>query len=170
MAPFANPGGPELVFGLVGATGSSLSSVTSALVKSLRIVAYTSAPETIRLANLLHAFPRWQNLPDFPEDVRLNAHMDAGNEFRKLTGRSDAMAVLAIAAIQDHRDQRTGSQNVPAPRQAFVLRSFKHPAEVETLQRVYRHQFYLVGAYASRHDRVDNLAARIGQSHHDALP
>jgi Deoxycytidylate deaminase len=162
--------GPELIFGLVGATGSNLASVADALTEALSAVGYSCEPETIRVANLLHAFPPWQDLPTSPEDARLNAHMDAGNEFRKLTGRSDAMAVLAIGAIQDNRDQRTHSVDTPGPRQAFVLRSFKHPAEIEALQRVYRRRFCLVGAYASRHDRVENLAARIAQSHHQALP
>jgi deoxycytidylate deaminase len=96
--------------------------------------------------------------------------MDAGNEFRKLADRSDAMAVLAIGAIQDHRDQRTGSVDRPASRQAYILRSFKHPSEIATLQRLYRGRFFVVGAYASRHERVENLAARIAQSHRDALP
>lgn len=170
MAPSASFAGPELVFGLVGATGSGLSLVASTLTAALRTVGYTCEPEPIRLANLLHAFPRWSKLPDAPEDERLAAHMDAGNDFRRLAGRKDAIALLGIAAIQDQRDERTGSGDRPGNQQAFVLRSFKHPAEVETLQRVYRRRFYLVGAYASRHDRVDNVAARIAQSHREALP
>jgi hypothetical protein len=107
--PTSSIQGSELVFGLVGATGSNLASVASALTDALGSVSYSCAPETVRVANLLHAFPRWRNLTTAPEDARLDAHMDAGNAFRELTGRSDAMAVLAIGAIQDHRDQQTGS-------------------------------------------------------------
>src|SRR6185295_8374610 len=48
--------GPELVFGLVGATGSNLGPVTSAIEDGLASVGYSCKPETIRVAKLLHAF------------------------------------------------------------------------------------------------------------------
>lgn len=107
--------------------------------------------------------------PDRPEDERPRRHMDAGNEFRRLTVRADAVALLGIGAILDQRREITGSDQTASARHAFVLRSLKHPQEVLTLKRVYRQRAYLIGAYASRRDRVENLAARIAQSHNNAL-
>ena len=45
-----------------------------------------------------------------------------------------------------------------------MLKSLKNPKEVETLRRVYRDRFVLLGVYAPRKLRVEQLAAAIGDS------
>ena len=47
---------------------------------------------------------------------------------------------------------------------AFILRSLKHPAEVETLRNVYGQGFFVISVYAPREVRVGALADRISRS------
>jgi cytidine deaminase len=60
---------PELILGLVGAVGTDLAFVVSALEESLREVDYEA--REVRLSDLLREFPRWASLPTSPEDVRI---------------------------------------------------------------------------------------------------
>src|SRR5262249_35301267 len=51
---------------------------------------------------------------------------------------------------------------------AFIIRSLKHPKEVDTLRRVYGREFYLVSAYSRKKIRIDRLTQDIAESHHDS--
>lgn len=95
------PRGPELVFGLVGAVGIDLALVAEHLQRALREVAYSS--EVIRLSELLHRVDWGEELKSeqvASRDEYITAHQNRGNEIRERTGRSDALALLAVAAIR----------------------------------------------------------------------
>ena len=94
--------------------------------------------------------------------------MDAGNDFRKKIGSGDALSVAAMGDIQAERAARNLEdlriknnieelEKIPLSRQAYILRSLKHPTEVDTLRRVYGNGFILVAGYSPRDARVDNL-------------
>lgn len=157
-------GGPEMVIGLVGAIGTPLDMVCHGIRSALAIVGYSC--ETIKLSSLLDDLK--PGLPQSPEDKRYQAHMDAGNELREKTQRCDALAILACAAIRESRCQRTGDDKNPASRHAYILRSLKTPHEVQTLRRIYGPSLMLIGVFAPRESRINNLARRIANSHHDA--
>ena len=75
--------GPELFIGLVGAVGTDLELVSSALQDSLSEVNYKF--QTIQLSKLLHEIDEWKNLSSsLHEDQRYHKHMDAGNELCKM--------------------------------------------------------------------------------------
>ena len=156
--------GPELVFGLVGALGSDLELVTDTLCDSLSIVDYSC--RKIRISQLLHEIDGWE-FPETLEEGRINKHMDKGNELRNSLERGDALALLAIGAIREERESTTGDSNKPCSRTAYVLRSLKNPGEVITLRKIYGDNFILVAAYSPRETRIQNLARRIADSHHD---
>ncbi len=107
--------GPELVIGLVAAVGTDLELVCTALRDSLSAVNYKC--ETIRLSQLLQEIPQepWRSLPRTPEDERLNKHMDAGNQLRETIKRGDALALLAIGAIREVRENFMHEANKPIP-------------------------------------------------------
>lgn len=155
--------GPELVVGVVGATGTDLGAVCDELEQSLGPCGYRS--KTIRVVDLLRSFDRWSGLPAAPEDLRLRAHMDAGDQFRDITQLPDGLARLAILAIVEERQRVTGSPTEPAPRCAYILRSLKRREEVDTLRAVYGASFILVGAYSPRGSRVARLASKISATH-----
>ncbi len=153
---------PELVIGLVGAVGTDLGGVESVLRRKLLGVGYHVEP--IRLIHLLKTFERWKNIPEVPADVYIRKSMDAGNRFRELTKRADALAGMAIFRIRELREERGGNEEAILPDTAYVLRSLKNPAEVERLRTVYGESFILVAAYSSHVARLSYLTSRITDS------
>jgi len=156
--------GSELIFALVGAIGTDLDSVSKELETSLKRVNFNL--RSIRVIELMHGLKKWKTCHRFPEDKRYNKHMDAGNEFRLATERYDALALLAIGQIRDHREKITGDPNKSAPRQAYLLRSLKNPKEAQTLRRIYNSRFNLIAAYSPRDQRLQCLAQSIAESYH----
>ena len=100
-----------------------------------------------------------------PLDVRVNQHMDAGNDLRAETGLGDAIALLGVGAVRKLRKKHPGATEGPNHNTAYILRSLKHPHEVETLRRIYGPSFVLIAAGSRRSARIENLAARIAASH-----
>jgi hypothetical protein len=161
--------GSELVFGIVAAVGGDQDLVCDALQEALGSVTYSF--KSIRLSAFLRQIKAWSaRLRETPEDQRINDYMDAGNDFRKSVESGDALAVVAMGDIQEERSLRNPKDlaNVPLPRQAYILRSLKHPKEVDTLRRVYGNGFILIAAYSPRDTRLANLARRIGESAHSS--
>lgn len=158
-------GGKELVFALAGPVGIDFGIVSKALRAALSRVAFTSSE--IRLSSILHEFPRWAEIQGASfEDDRIEKHMNAGTAFRQLTGRGDALAVSAISAIRDERAGETGDEGLPRDRHAYILRSLKHPREVETLRRIYGRRFFLISASAPKDVILKTLASKIASSRH----
>jgi deoxycytidylate deaminase len=156
--------GPELIIGLVGAVGTELRLVFESLKYALEEVNYQC--HKIKLSELLHEFDEWKGLPTTPEEKRINAHMDAGNEFRAKIGQGDALAVLALASIRKERKKANGNELFPIPRSAYILWSLKHPDEVRALRRIYGSSFLLISAYSPQQNRLQHLASKIAESHH----
>lgn len=154
---------PEHVFGLVAPVGVSLTLVSEVLEQELLRVQYDT--EIIRLSELMHELTPYSELPTEPEEKRYDAHMTAGNELREALERGDALAILAISAIADRRETLTGSANKPATKTAYVLRSLKHPEEVDTLRKVYGDAFFVISAYSARERRIETLSRAFAKSH-----
>lgn len=162
--------GPEIFFGLVGAVGTDLDIAITALEDALRSANYES--RVVKVIDQLKAFKRYSNRLDKPSIYdRYVGRMDAGDDFRKVSGLGQALALLSILAIREqHRRAYSPkrSPQQPIPRCAYILKSLKHPAEVETLRRVYGPNFYLISAYTPRDIRAQNLVARIASSSSDS--
>jgi deoxycytidylate deaminase len=159
-------GGPELVFGLVGAVGTDLDRLTATIEEALASVNYRC--HLIRLSSLMHEFKKWSGLRNIrSEEARIERHMDAGNEFREKINSGDALAIAAIGSIKKYRSENSISKE-PLERQAFLLRSLKHPQEVNTLRRVYGKGFVLVAGYSPRDIRLNNLTGRLADFAHSS--
>ena len=163
--------GPEIVIGLVDAVGVDMQQVCTVLRNSLAGVDYTCGEEVIRLSGLLHEIPAepWKSLPraGASEHDRYDQHMTAGNKFRQEMQRGDALAMLAVGAVRDERPAPVAGQ-APRPNslRTYLLRSLKHPKEVEILRRIHGSSFFLVGAYSPTNSRLRELAQRIATSKH----
>lgn len=151
---------PELFFALIGATGTDLELVTQALRAELGIVGYAVA-EPVRLSRLLEALHPYESLGATagPEDVRIAAYMDAGDAVRHGLSHGSALAALAVAHI---RRQRDASEAKPST--AFVLRSLKHPKEVELLRTIYGASLVVISVYEPEEAREQHLELRIRRS------
>ncbi len=114
------PDGPEIVIGLVGAVGTDLQMVSDAVGAALDEVAYST--KVVRLSALLNELDWSRDLPDKPLDEHIARHMDAGDELRETWNRGDALALISLSDIADRREALSGDAQVPAERQAYVLR------------------------------------------------
>lgn len=154
---------PELFFALVGPLGTDLDAITAALRAELLIVGY-QLREPIRLIKLAKALPRYERLGEspVPEDQRLCAHMDAGDEIRRSFGHGGALAALAVAEVK-----RLRTTEEPLPATAFLLRSLKHPAEVALLRELYGASLIVISVHEEHEKRVKWLAQKIEKSRRD---
>jgi deoxycytidylate deaminase len=155
----------ELIVGLVGAVGTDLDLVSADLVFALNEYGYKT--HEIRLSELLGDLNWDVQLPEKPLDKHIWTHMDAGNKLRFCWERGDAMALLAtaeIAAVRGENQTETYEEDdrpLPLDRFAFILRSLKHPKEVELLRSVYGNRFVLIAAYAPEEIRREALTERL---------
>lgn len=149
---------PELVFGLVGPIGVSLEPVIAVLYRELLSVEYCA--KTVQLSRQIESFFGSDHSEE-TEDKRILNLMAEGTRLRSESGCGDAVAWLAIAEIRRIRKEELNGQT---SRNAFILRSLKHPKEVETLRSVYGKGFFLISVYSPREVRVTALADRISRS------
>jgi deoxycytidylate deaminase len=157
---------PEIVIGLVGAMGTDLAKVRSTLRDSLRRFAYDMSE--VKLSKEMCQIEGFGPYPTgVSEDERYLDLMSRGTKFREELGE-ESLAMLAVLAIRSQRHSITDNSMLPARRHAFIIHSLKHPAEVKALRRTYGRRFILLGAYASRDQRVADLSARIADSLHRA--
>jgi deoxycytidylate deaminase len=165
--------GPELVFGLVGAIGTDLAQVSEALRQQLIRVGY--AAHEIRVSALLHSLDRYNHLSTATsgsEYDRIKSHMMAGSELRRLAQKGDILALMAVAQIRQIRRQygdvkEAERPRTPLQRTAYIIRSIKHPSEIDTLRDIYGRAFFVVSAYSPRSKRVSTLAGLIAESKGD---
>jgi len=162
--------GPELVFGLIGAVGTDLAEVSRMLCEQLKRVNYVSYE--IRVSKLLHSLDRYAELAapaTSSEYERIKAHMKAGSSFRAEAGRGDILALMSVSHIRLlRREHGQGSEDerprTPLPRTAYIIRSLKHPSEIDALRDIYGRAFHVISAYSPRAKRVSSLAALIAES------
>lgn len=160
-------GGPEFVIGLVGAVGTDLRMVTDSLKSALDDYAYVS--RVVQLSDLLHEMD-WSLEPKEPIDRHISTHMDAGDKLREQWEGGDALALLCISEIRDRREKETGDASRPIPRTVYILRSFKHPKEIERMRSVYGGRFLLLAAYSPREERASLLSEGIAAGHNSMQP
>lgn len=153
---------PELVIGLIGAAGTDLSRASDAVCAALGPYGYKAVQ--IRVSHLMREVKGAEFLLDIPkEDDRIQTHMDAGDEIRDQAGRNDAVIGLAISWMADYRAEAFGG--APAKNTAFVLNSLKHPAEIETMRRIYRDRFIAISVHSPTDARREDLGQKISASY-----
>ena len=154
---------PEIVIGLVGAIGTDLDAVADELGSSLLRFAYQT--EKVRISEGLLDLFETSTRSDAFVDVRIRNAMHAGTELRTKLKRGDAPVALAVQEIRRRRVQVTTAAETLRESTAYVVRSLKHPLEVQRLRFIYRTHFVCLGVYMPRHQRVDHLADQVAVSH-----
>jgi deoxycytidylate deaminase len=183
----------ELFIGLVGAVGTDLHATEAVLKTVLAYYGYQSS--VLRMSAYLKQL-EWdppRDLPEEPFDVHVWEHMKAGTDLRNKWERGDALALLALNDVAAQRrdaatagdgagDQPTSQdgegdaelENNDLPpaldRHCFIIRSLKHPDEVETLRTVLGPRFFLLAAYSPRTVREKQLRDNIADSYGDPNP
>lgn len=158
-----DPSRPELIFGLVGALGAKIREVEVSLRERLIQLGYR-VPDTIKLSRLLHDLEggKFEKLRVADGGkAHVSDYMDAGNELRAQTGRSDAMALLGVSRIRATRAEMGVPDDKSADGVAFIIDSLKHPAEIVALRQLYGPSFIAVAVFNNRNERIDAAANRL---------
>lgn len=180
MKPRSKAFGPELFFGFVGAVGADIELASRLLQEELKSVDYDSYE--LRLSKLLTEFAPELSLIIPPTnatcEVRIAGLMAAGNSLREKIERGDALAMLAIADVEQYRNlygekpekgpnkrRRDDLRIPPITRQAYIFNSLKHPDEVQKLREIYGENFILISLYSPREKRIERLVELIQSTH-----
>lgn len=153
--------GVELVFGVVGPTGTDTSSVCKELADQLRDVGYEA--EIISLSNLILEYSG-RLPPDGDEYSRIKFLMKEGTRLCESSQLGDFVARLGLVDIRRRRKVRSGDNKKPAERVAYILRSFKRKEEVELFRSIYGQAFNLISIYSSVNERLDALSHKLAAS------
>ena len=160
---------PELVFAVVAPVGVNLDSFQGSFTDVLRQFNYDTNP--IRLSSLAERL-RLRTASSSPRDEREYARIDrlmrAGNDLRKAAKRGDILALHAVAEIAKKRTPPGGGEPKPIKRTAHLLRSLKHPKEVERLRRIYGAGFFLIGLHSPLERRLEYLHVQRGMTAQEA--
>jgi deoxycytidylate deaminase len=152
--------GSELFFALVYPVGVNAKAVIQALRSSLANVDYAA-----RDVHLIAGVSDAQHTDLFE---RYWARMDAGNDFRKKSGREDAFAYQAATKIAEDRASRYPEETPLLEqidsRTAYIIRSLKRPEEVHKLRDIYGDALVVVAAHSPRKARSDSLTWDIARS------
>lgn len=160
---------PELVFCISAAAGTDSGSVSDALAAELAGVDYVPVP--LKLSKLMAEIPGLEHLSELKaEDERIRQSMIAGNEIRRVVGKADAVARLALTRIRETREKVSGDRSVPAERHAFIISSLKRPEELEMFRKLFGQRAILISVYEHKDQRIENLCRRIANSKNSSDP
>jgi Deoxycytidylate deaminase len=147
--------GTEVVIGLVGAVGTELTRVMQFVEQHLSLYKYNTRKIKISEEIISSIFPH----QEFGRDQyqRISTYMDMGNKARKESCDFSILALGAAEAILNAREKDSNEDVMPRFKQAYIIDSLKHPAEVAKLRWLYPNGFYLIGVYASEQRRREYL-------------
>jgi len=154
---------PELIIALAGPIGTDFGEVTDIFSNELGKVGYQGEP--IRISQLMRDLDSSIPDPEYADDRYLEL-IKAGTRFREESKDASVLALLSSMKIQYIRKNITSSTKSPAKATAYIIRSLKHPDEVQALRMIYGQAFFLVGVTTSRTFRKDKLSSDIRKSHH----
>lgn len=139
-----------LVIAMTAPVGTRLEPFLTSLERSLR--GYGYATEHVTLSGLLDAIQRapWGRLPGRGQAGYYQKRMDAGDTLRQETGSGAALAALAVARVATLRPGQDRAT-------AYLLRSLKHPDEVELLRHVYGDALWLVAVVSDPGERREDF-------------
>lgn len=168
IVDIVSPKQAELFFGIVAPTGIDLGAFQTKAANLLAQYGYSTT--VIRLSDLAKR-ASGTAIDESSHYSRIMTLQTKGNELRTQTQRGDVLALHAISEISDKRtviEVEGGSHRQPQYKTAHLLRSLKHPREVETLRRVYGAGFFLIGVHAPASARFKYLSKELGMTKEQA--
>lgn len=155
----------ELVLGIIQTVGTNSQEIINCIVDSLKKFHYNA--EIIKVSK--------QVLQDFADSSkkinsefeRISYYMDLGNNIRKQT--QDGAILMKGVAAYIYRNYRFDKGDGPREREAYIIDSIKHPAEVAFLRKTYGDGFHLIGISDSYDRRKNFLTQRKDLSDAEAI-
>lgn len=153
----------ELVLGLISTVGTDIDEVIRDIKEQLLFFRY----ETEEISVSRDIISQFETEPhtEWPSEFdRISHYMDLGNQIRVQTCDN---SILMKGVARQLYFKRTLDRNgfaQPRPRVAYVIKSLKHPDEVDFMRDAYGDGFHLIGITSSRERRLKNLMERKGLS------
>jgi deoxycytidylate deaminase len=158
----------ELVLGLISTVGTDVDEVIKDIQEQLVFFRYET--EVISVSrDIISQFEvespaEWNN-----EFDRISHYMDLGNRIRTKT-RDNSILMKGVARQLYLKRPLDENQFVqPRKRVAYVIKSLKHPDEVDFMRDAYGDGFHLIGITSSYDRRLKNLVNRKGLSQERAV-
>lgn len=157
----------ELVLGLITTVGTDIEDVIKDITNQLSFFNYKT--EVINVSKDIISQFDASNVTEFSSEFeRINHYMDLGNKIRKEVGDSSILMKGVARSIYLKRQLDTNGFAQPRKRTAYIIKSIKHPDEVEFLRDTYGDGFHLIGVTSSRERRIKYLIERKGISEEQA--
>lgn len=154
LEPFT-PQARDLIFGITAPIGTDVEQLTNVLSKELSAYGYRS--EVFRLSSFLQ-FDVFPNLTSEGKSIA-RLLMDRGDELRISLESGDAAVALAIFRI--HAARKKIGDDSTGEKRAWILRTLKHPDEVELLRKVYGSNFVSLSVGEAEESRRESLEQQI---------
>lgn len=160
--------GAEIVIGLITTVGTDTDEVIRSLKMQLEHFCY-SVEEISVSKQILSQFEDTRPDSFQSEYERITHYMDLGNRVR--TDTDDNSILMKGVARELFLKREHDDNNFPKPRNnvAYIIKSLKHPDEVDYMRRTYGDSFYLVGITTTRERRLEWLEKRNNMSQSQAI-
>lgn len=145
-----------LVIGFASPVGTRMDPIVHELTAGLERFGY--GVRSIALSDFLDGVQSasWSPLPTRKDKDYHESRMNAGDQLRTDTQSDSCLAALAISRVSELRSKSPTTT-------AFLLRSLKHPDEVDLLRHIYGDAFWLVAVVSGPADRQDDFAEELSK-------
>jgi len=157
----------ELVLGLITTVGTEVGYVIESIKNQLAFFHY-DIEEIIVSKKIISQFETGISTNFSSEYERVNCYMDLGNEIRKGTNDNSILMKGVARHIYLQRIKDNDNHPQPRPRTAYIIKSLKHPDEVDFMRDTYGDGFHLIGITSSNERRIEYLTKQKGLSEKEA--
>ncbi|PZU86578.1 MAG: deoxycytidylate deaminase [Chelatococcus sp.] len=159
---------PELVFGIVGPIGVDVGQIVDLLQNKLHDLKYKS--HVIHLTKVMDFYISDSKINHEVDNIsyykRYLSLIEHANKFRKIAKHKAAMAGIAIHQIRSIRKTVSGSEEMPALSNSYIIRQFKRAEEIQLMRQTYGRKFIQISVYGSPIDRRRILISHIQSYDH----
>lgn len=158
----------ELVLGLIATVGTDVDDVINDITNQLRFFNYKT--EVINVSKDVISQFDTDCEKEFPSEFeRISYYMNLGNKIRQDIGDNSILMKGVSRNIYITRERDAKDFPQPKKRTAYIIKSIKHPDEVEFLRDTYGDGFHLIGVTSSRDRRIKYLVERKGMTEEQAV-
>lgn len=148
----------ELVLGLITTVGTETDSVINCIKDQLKQFNYFVEDISVS-KDIISLFD--ENDPLFENEYdRISHYMDKGNQIRNNSCDGSILMKGVSRLIYQKRKKDDNQKPTPRNRVAYIIKSIKHPEEVEYLRDTYGYGFHLIGITSSQERRINYLVDR----------
>jgi len=157
----------ELILGLITTVGTDASGVIKDINDQLAFFRY----DVIEISVSSMIISQFESTPhtEWPSEFeRINHYMDLGNKIRKDTNDNSILMKGIARHIYLTREKDVNGYSQPKRRTVYIIKSLKHPDEVDFMRDTYGDGFHLIGITSSNKRRIKYLTERKGLTEDNA--